>query len=189
MVGSAARNPAKKPYVWFFRERTMSHMPRCVNHNPRYYKHKASGQAVVTIAGRDFYLGPWKSKASLLEYDRILAEYITSGRRVAPSMGQELSVADLIERYWDYAKQYYGGGNESKLYRIKAALRPLNRLYGLIAACQFGPLALEAVRTTMIESDWCRSTINSRIGRIKAVFNGAYQGKWCRLRYITDCKR
>ena len=58
-------------------------------------------------------------------------------------------MADLIERYWEYAKQYYGGGNESKLYRIKAALRPLNRLYGF-TACQFGPLALAEKRFTSL---------------------------------------
>ena len=33
-------------------------MPRLVRTLPKYRKHKASGQAVVTLNGRDHYLGP-----------------------------------------------------------------------------------------------------------------------------------
>ena len=43
-------------------------MPRLINRSqprvPWYRRHNPSGQAVVTIGGKDFYLGPWKSKAS-----------------------------------------------------------------------------------------------------------------------------
>ncbi len=58
-------------------------MPRLTNSVPKYCRHKASGQAVVTIQGRDHYLGPWKSKASHLEYDRLIGEWIAAGRPVA----------------------------------------------------------------------------------------------------------
>jgi hypothetical protein len=37
---------------------------------PKYRPNRPTGQAVVTIAGKDHYLGPWKTKASLLEHDR-----------------------------------------------------------------------------------------------------------------------
>ncbi len=150
-------------------------MPRCIKHNPRYSRHKASGQAVVTIDGRDFYLGPWKSKASFDEYDRIIAEWLAAGRRF-PASHNPLSIAELIERYWQYAKEYYrhpDGTPTSELYPIKSALHQLNRLYGLINACDFGPLALDTVRHGMIEIGWCRSTINMQIGRIKALFKWA----------------
>ena len=61
-------------------------MPRLVRQVPRYCKHRASGQAVVTLSGQDFYLGPYGTKASKLEYDRLIAEWLASGRRplVAP---------------------------------------------------------------------------------------------------------
>ena len=39
-----------------------------VGRMPKYRRHKPSGQAVVTLSGRDHYLGPWKSKASRAEY-------------------------------------------------------------------------------------------------------------------------
>ena len=57
-------------------------MPRLTNSVPKYRQHRASGQAVVTIGGRDHYLGPWKSRASRCEYDRLIGEWIANGRRL-----------------------------------------------------------------------------------------------------------
>ena len=56
-------------------------MPRYVDCVPKYRLHRASGQAVVTVAGHDHYLGPWKSLASRLEYDRRIGEWIAAGSR------------------------------------------------------------------------------------------------------------
>ena len=39
-------------------------MPRLTRANPKYRKHRASGQAVVTLDGRDRYLGPHGTNAS-----------------------------------------------------------------------------------------------------------------------------
>lgn len=61
-------------------------MPRLKDSLPKYRKHRASGQAVVTLGGRDFYLGPHGTKASRREYDRLIAEYLASGR--SPSFGR-----------------------------------------------------------------------------------------------------
>ena len=49
---------------------------------PKYRYHRPSGQARVTIEGRDFWLGPHKSKASLVEYDRISNEWLANGRQL-----------------------------------------------------------------------------------------------------------
>ncbi|MCY2987442.1 MAG: hypothetical protein NTY19_06200 [Planctomycetota bacterium] len=42
-------------------------MPRLVHPIPKYSKHRASGQAAVTIAKVDHYLGPYSTKAIHLE--------------------------------------------------------------------------------------------------------------------------
>ena len=44
--------------------------------------HRPSRKAVVTINGKDFYLGPWKSKASRIEYDRLIGEWLANDRRL-----------------------------------------------------------------------------------------------------------
>jgi hypothetical protein len=51
-------------------------MPKHIHAIPNYRKHKATGQAVVTVAGRDIYLGKHNSAASRQEYNRIIAEWI-----------------------------------------------------------------------------------------------------------------
>ena len=50
-------------------------MPRLSLRPPKYRKHKASGQALVTLNGRDFYLGPHGSPESRADYDRLVAEW------------------------------------------------------------------------------------------------------------------
>lgn len=49
---------------------------------PKYRKHRASGQAVVTLNGKDFYLGPHGTRASKAEYDRLLGEWLAAGRQL-----------------------------------------------------------------------------------------------------------
>ena len=49
---------------------------------PRYRRHKATGQAVVTIDGRDIYLGKYRSAASREAYKRKIAEWIQHDGRL-----------------------------------------------------------------------------------------------------------
>ncbi len=57
-------------------------MPRLAGTSiPKYRKHRPTAQAVVTIGGVDHYLGPHGTKASHLEYDRLIAEWMANGRQ------------------------------------------------------------------------------------------------------------
>jgi hypothetical protein len=51
-------------------------MPRLVKALPSYRKHRSSGQAVVTLNGRDIYLGTHGTQASRIEYDRLTGEWL-----------------------------------------------------------------------------------------------------------------
>ena len=46
-------------------------MPKLTKRLPSYCRHKASGQAVVTLAGSDYYLGPHDTAASQAAYERL----------------------------------------------------------------------------------------------------------------------
>src|SRR5262245_49255273 len=84
------------------------HMPRLVAQAPKYRRHKASGQAVVTIAGKDRYLGLRNSRASKIEYDRLVGEWLASGRPTAPPAAEhEITIEEVIAAYWRYAKYHY----------------------------------------------------------------------------------
>lgn len=140
---------------------------------PKYRLHRPSGQARVTIDGQDFYLGPWKTRASLAEYDRLIAEWIAGGRRLAkPNAAPELTVTELITRYRRFARTYYvkNGKPTGEVRILDDALKPLNRLYSRTPAAEFGPRRLKAVRQRMIELKWTRSHINKQVGRIKRMF-------------------
>ena len=151
-------------------------MPRLTHSTPRYRKHRGSGQAVVTIAGRDHYLGPHGTKASHLEYDRLIMEWLAAGRPTRSEVAcSDLTISEICHRYWQFAKQHYrkNGKGTSEQDNIRYALRPLRHLYGRTSVEDFGPLGLKALQTKMIEEGLSRGVINSRIGKVKRMFRWA----------------
>ena len=148
-------------------------MPRPKNLLPQYRKH-SSGQARGTINGRDYLLGPYDTKDSKREYDRLVAEFLASGR--SPTFGLEsdqFTVAVLILEYLDFAKGYYGTGETSEWHRLKLACRPVEALYAGLPARDFGPSQFKAVRQQMIDNGLSRTGINAHMKRIVRMF------KWC----------
>jgi integrase len=148
-------------------------MPRLTDCLPKYRKHKC-GQAVVTLSGVDLYLGPHGTKASRIEYDRVIGEWLAAGRQlpVKPNDAAELTIVELLARYWKFAEQHYrkNGQPTGELENVRYAIRPLKKLYGHTRVRDFGPLALKALQLHMIEVDLSRGVINSRIGKIKRAF-------------------
>ena len=141
---------------------------------PSYRRHKPSGQAVVTLDGRDYYLGPYGSRASKAEYDRLIAQWLAAGRRLAGD-ADGMTVSELILAYLRFARGYYrkDGRLTSQYSLITHAVRPLKQLYGRIAAGEFGPVALKAVRQQMIDAGISRGVINQYVGCIKRMFKWA----------------
>ncbi|MDB5352700.1 MAG: Phage integrase family protein [Planctomycetota bacterium] len=154
---------------------------------PSYRLHKPTGQAVVRLDGRDFYLGKHGSEGSHEAYRRRIAEWLTHGPVVAPSEpdssggGIPLTVNDLILAYWHHAEVYYqspDGTPSSEPEKIKLALRPLKRIYGSTPARDFGPKALKSVRQVMVDGGLCRRTINQRVALIVRLFRFAVESEF-----------
>jgi integrase len=138
---------------------------------PTYRLHKASGQAIVTINKRDFYLGEHGSPSSKAHYKRLIAEYL--GSDASPSFGmkpQELSTAEMLVAYRKYAKKYY---SLSEFRNIKLAIDPVWKMYGESAASGFGPVQFKACRQTMIDRGVSRNYINSHMRRVVRAFKWA----------------
>jgi len=147
-------------------------MPKLLHRNPAYRKHRASGQAIVTIDGHDHYLGPYGTRASRSEYDRVIAEWLAAGRR-SPVPIADLTIAELMVLYLEHCKTYYrrpDGTPTNETDCIIQALRPLKELYSRTRVADFGPLALKTVRQAMIKKKWARTRINMNVGRIKRFF-------------------
>ena len=157
------------------RSRMMAGKPKKV---PSYCKHKASGQAVVHIDGRDFYLGVYGTPTSHEKYHRVISENFESSKRskvfelAARTRNSDLTIVELIAAYWEHAEVYYqkNGKPTSEQTSLKLAFRPLKELYGTSFVNQFGPLSLEVVREQMIDAGITRKRINQHVGRIRRMF-------------------
>jgi integrase len=150
-------------------------MPKLKDSLPKYRFHRASGQAVVTLDGQDFYLGPHGSSASKVEYDRLVGEWLAGGRRMVPTDNFDgVTVVELLAAFANFAKSYYNIGKDGEpskeLESYRMAARPLKELYGKKPIAEFGPLSLKAVRQKMIDGGWARTNINRQINRIRRIF-------------------
>lgn len=154
-------------------------MPRLVQAVPKYRKHRASGQAIVTLNGRDHYLGPHNSRASKLEYDRLVTEWLSSGRSASFGAAQpELTIVELVADYLRFAKGYYGDTTHGTFATMKRVARPLKALYGRTAAAEFGVVQYKAVRLSVIAEDHSRGHVNDLMSRMVGIFRwGAAEGK------------
>jgi hypothetical protein len=145
---------------------------------PSYRLHKPTGQAVVTLNGRDFYLGKFGSPESRGEYDRLVAEWLTNGRtlsRPASPNGSDLTINELLLAFVQWAESYYRkeGRVTGEVTNIKYAVRTLRELYGPTPARDFGPLQLKTVRQAIVESGLCRNEVNRRVRIIVRAFKWA----------------
>jgi hypothetical protein len=149
-------------------------MPR-TSRPPSYRRHKARNCAVVTVNGKNHYLGPYGSAESHERYARLIAEWKTaySQPKAAPRRNQvATAVNELLLAFWQHARQRYvkNGEPTSELRSYRTALRPVRRLYGRELVTDFGPLALVACRQKLIEAGICRKRINQHVTRIRHVF-------------------
>lgn len=154
-------------------------MPK-TSQTPKYRRHKARGTAVVTLNGRNHYLGAYGSPASWEKYHRVVGEWLASGRTEVPRTAAKVSevptVTQILTAYLTHAEGYYrapDGQPTLELSNMRDAVRPLSKLYGETPARDFGPLALRAVRDEMVRSGLARGTVNARIHRVRRVFRWA----------------
>ncbi len=150
-------------------------MPRLRKSIPKYRKHRGSGQAVVTLSGQDYYLGPHGTRTSRLEYDRLVAEWLENGRHPLGVDSADMTVAELIVRYWKFAKSYYqkDGRCTGQTPGIKVALRLVRDRYGKTLAADFGPLSLKAVRRQWVLDGLSRNYVNEHVSRVTRMFRWA----------------
>ena len=123
---------------------------------PKLGLHKATGQAIVRIDGKDHYCGKSGSPEACERYTRLISEWMHR-KKFAPSQSKEippsddfntLTVNELILRYFTFSEKYYVN-SPGELDKIRLALKPLRALYGKKLVSEFGPKALKHVRETM----------------------------------------
>lgn len=108
-------------------------MPKLTVKAPKYRRHRASSQAVVTLNGRDIYLGRWNGPESKAEYHRLIGEWQASRRQLKETIaGNAPCIDQIILCYMEWARRYYrkNGKPTSTLDNVSSAMRPLQEQYG-----------------------------------------------------------
>lgn len=127
---------------------------------PSYRRH-TSGLAVVTIAGRDIYLGKHNTPESRAAYGRVIAEWLATGMApVDPS--KAITVREAVERF-----QAGAGLSPKDAYQFHYATNPLVELYGDTCLRDFGPVRMRAVQEQFVRLGWSRRVVNRQCGRVK----------------------
>ena len=164
---------------------------------PTYRLHKSSGRAVVTLSGRDVFLGKFGTPESRERYARVIGEWEAAGRQLV-THADDLTIDELIAHFWTWAQVYYrkpDGTPSGELQVYQHGLRPLRRLYGTTVAREFTSLALEALQAEMVSMGWARSVINKQIGRVRRVFKWGAKKRlvpasvWHELQTVEGLKR
>lgn len=144
---------------------------------PTYRLHRPSGRAVVTIAGKDHYLGAFNSPESRRAYDQLMAELLTRGPAAVAASRRPagaLTIEELCDAYWQSLEQRHGVAEaERRFGRIKLAQAPLKELYGTSPAAAFNPKALRVVQREMVKGDLVRSLVNQRVQFLRRMFRWA----------------
>jgi integrase len=170
---------------------------------PTYRKH-STGRAVISVytaqGTRTEILLPGEhgSRESKEEYARILRRLeANDGRMPADKVvrDRDITIAELVLKFMAHAETYYVDPvtkePTSEIAALGAAVRPLVRMYATTLAVEFGPLALQTLRSAMIDGSWltdqerahcaktmrpiglARTTCNKNVNRIKLVFKWA----------------
>jgi site-specific recombinase XerD len=154
---------------------------------PSLTHHKASGQGVVRIDGKDVYCGPYGTPDCKVRYLRALAEWEAADRQPArdpaispppgsiPSRPVDLTVNEVLHAYLKYADGYYvkNGQPTSEPGNIRLAIKPLFEMFGDLPAAEFDPPRLKAVREAFIKGGLCRNEVNRRVRLIVRAFKWA----------------
>ena len=126
------------------------------------------------IAGGEHSIWATMDPASREKYARLIAELsagsATAAAEPPASPPPDLSVNELLLRYFEFAQSYYvRNGVVTKEYSgLKEALLPVRQLFGLTRARDLGQRRLKTVQQQFIDNGICRNLINRRISRINS---------------------
>lgn len=145
---------------------------------PKYRHYKPKNLALVVLDGKQYYLGRYNSPESWDEYHRLVKEHMSNPSVPPPAggTGGGPTISEVIVAFWGHAEGHYrapDGSPTGELENLRAAVKPLRRLYGTTPARDFGAVALRAVRQEMIDSGLSRRTVNDRVNRVRRVFKWA----------------
>ena len=148
---------------------------------PKYRLHKATGQAVVTLNGKDYYLGKHGTKASHERYNQLTQQWTASNGRRVIEPHASLTMDELFVAYLrDLANRGKPLHSEERI-----AIRIARELYGTSKASDFGPRKLKMIQERMVKTKGrisgkllSRQVVNGGMRAIRRVFRWAVSSEF-----------
>jgi len=144
---------------------------------PGYRHHKPTGQAVVTLDGKDCYLGKHGSPKSHKKYAALLSEW-QAKQTAAPV---NVTVRQLTVLYRRHAEKHYfkNGKPTSEFGLVVYSLKYMNRVAKDLPLAEFSPRYLKLARELMIKAGMTRGTVNKFTQRIRRSIKWAVGEELC----------
>jgi len=124
---------------------------------PKYRLHKPSGNAAVTIHGKQYYLGKHGTAESRRKYQHLIdTEFWPTDQELKPAEpepDQTITVAFLAVEFAKFAKRKYRkptGEQKNEWFIIQNILAKIRATYGDLPASGFGPLRFEQYRQSLV---------------------------------------
>ena len=163
-------------------------------------RYHLSGQSVVTIDGRDFYLGKHDSPKSIARYAVLISIYQQNGLRLPDGITLEqldgrvgvltgaiqptnqadepLTVRHITASYREHAKTKYANSPQ-ELHRVSQLCDELDEHDGDLLADKFGPLALQRHRQRWVKRGYRRAYCNRLTKIVRRMFKYAVSQELC----------
>ena len=165
-------------------------------------RYHLSGQSVVTIAGRDFYLGPHDSPESIARYAVLIRIYQANGLKLpegfdaatlneqaglllgaaspaaaaANQADQPVLVRHVTALFREHTADKYRNTPQEKA-RHDRVCDQLDAKWGDLRAEQFGPVRLKAFRADRVAEGLARKYCNRLANCVVAIFRHAVSGE------------
>lgn len=140
--------------------------------------------AYVSIDGKRHYLGKYDTPESHEAYHRLIAEWEANDGKLRPA-AEDCTIAELCREYVVWADHYYckpDGTHTTSYGEVLIAVRALRKGYSRMAANEFGPKKLKAIRSGWERQGLSISTVNGRAAIIVRIF------KWGVAEELVDAE-
>lgn len=178
-------------------------------------RYHLSGQSVVTIDGKDFYLGKHDSPESIAKYAVLIASYQQNDYRLPdsfdieelnsrvklilgePAQHQEnepITIKHVTFCYREWAKNRYRTGKDKELARAGQVCDELDKHDGTLLAEKYGPLALQKQRRRWVDAGISRKYVNRQTNLVIRMFKYAVSQElvspetWQRLKAVEPLR-
>ncbi len=159
---------------------------------PKLGRHKQTGHAYAKFDGRQFWFGPYDAPETHERFARALVAWRVTGHPQAPQdFRGELTVADIVARYLEFAERYYCGPDGSptrEIANVRDAVRPLLVAYGTLPVAELGVRELKIAREQLIVRGLARTTINDRMNRIVRIVRWAAEEELCEPKVVESVR-